>query len=77
MPCSLIKKTECPYCSEYHRVQEAWTQATRGEPSRFLNEYILCFNVAPDSTFGAETYTPEGGEGTRFSVGDRMPRSTD
>lgn len=55
----LIKRTVCPGCGDPHRVQEAWTQATRSEPSQFLNEYIIC--TAPtDSVFGSDVFRADG-----------------
>ena len=44
--------TRCPECTQQHLIKEAWTQATRQEPSQFLTEYILC-STAGDDRFGA------------------------
>ena len=45
--------TRCPECAKQHEIKEAWTQATRYEPSQFLGEYIHCFDSA--DAFGART----------------------
>ena len=45
--------TQCPQCGNMHEVREASTQATRYQPSVFLNEYLLCPALGDSmSTFG-------------------------